>query len=223
MGTRVAIERHQTLRATIDWSYEFLSEPERQLLVRLSVFAGGFTLEAVEAVCAGEPIEVDDVLDLLATLVARSLVVAATTGADTRYRLLETIRQYGEERLAEAGETDTLRARHADHYIEFAGIAHRGIIGPGQKEWGARLAAEHDNLLTAMAFALDTEDLDRAMGLLRADLRLGSPDRQSGGLRPGRGLGAPRCGRASGIGPRSHGPRLSGIGDRRLWPGARAH
>jgi predicted ATPase/class 3 adenylate cyclase len=165
-GDRVAIERHQTLRATIDWSYDLLTPPERQLLIRLSVFAGGFTIEAAEAVCSGDPIEEDDVLDLLATLVARSLVVATATGPDTRYRLLETIRQYGEERLAEAGETDTRRARHADYYIEFAGVAYRGISGPGQKEWGARLASEHDNLLAAMALALDTQDVDRAMGLL---------------------------------------------------------
>jgi len=167
-GDRVAIERHQTLRATIDWSFDLLTESERQLLVRLSVFAGGFTLEAAEAVCAGELIEVDDVLELLATLMARSLVVATATGADTRYRLLETIRQYGEERLAGSGETDTLRARHADYYIEFGAVAYRGIVGPGQKEWGARLASEHDNLLAAMAFALDTQDVDRAMGLLWA-------------------------------------------------------
>jgi predicted ATPase len=167
-GDRVAIERHQTLRATIDWSYDLLTEPEQQLLLRLSVFVGGFTLEAAEAVCAGEPIEVDNVLDLLAALVARSLVVATATGTDTRYRLLETIRQYGEERLAEAGETDTLRARHADHYIEFAGVACRGIWGPKQLDWGARLAREHDNLLAAMAFALDTQDVERAMGLLCA-------------------------------------------------------
>jgi len=167
-GDRVAIERHQTLRATIDWSYELLSDPERQLLIRLSVLAGGFTLEAAEAVCAGQLIEVDDVLDLLATLVARSLVVATPTGAETRYRLLETIRQYGEERLAEAGETDPLRARHADYYIEFAGGIHRAMYGPKQLEVLARLAQEHDNLLAAMAFALDTQDVDRAMGLLCA-------------------------------------------------------
>jgi predicted ATPase/class 3 adenylate cyclase len=167
-GDRVAIERHQTLRATIDWSYELLSDAEQRLLTRLSVFAGGFTLEAAEAVCAGGPIEFDDVLDLLASLVARSLVVAVATGTETRYRLLETIRQYGEERLAEAGEVDALRARHADHYIEFAGMAYRGMYGSKQLEWGTRFASEHDNLLAAMAFALDAQDVERAMGLLSA-------------------------------------------------------
>ncbi len=116
---------------------------------------------------SGDPIETDDVFDLLANLVARSLV-AAETANETRYRLLETIRQYGEERLAEAGDTDTLRARHADHYAEFAGSATRGIYGPGQLEWGARLARELNNLFAAMGFALDTGDVDRAIALLCA-------------------------------------------------------
>ena len=107
-GGRVAIERHQTLRATIDWSYDLCSEAERYLLARLAVFFGGCTLDAVEGVCAGDPIEADDVLVVLSSLVARSLVVADDTGVDTRYRLLETIRQYGEERLVEADDIDRL-------------------------------------------------------------------------------------------------------------------
>jgi predicted ATPase len=165
-GERVAIERHQTLRATIDWSYDLLDESEQRLLDRLSVFAGGCTLDAVEAVCAGDPIDRDDGFDLLANLVARSLVDADDTGLDTRYRLLETIRQYGEERLAEHGETDALRARHCDHYTELAGLVQAHSWGPGQVEWGARLAREHDNLLAAMAFALDIQDVERALELL---------------------------------------------------------
>jgi hypothetical protein len=166
-GDRDAIERHQTLRATIDWSYDLLTEPEQRLLDRLSVFAGGCTLDAAEAVCAGVSIDVDDVYDLLANLVARSLVVVDDTGPDTRYRLLETIRQYGEERLAEHQETDTLRTRHCDWYREFASVVQGHSFGPGQIEWGARLARDHDNLLAAMAFALATRDLERAMWLLR--------------------------------------------------------
>jgi predicted ATPase len=165
-GGRVAIERQRTLRATIDWSYDLLGEPERRLLDRLAVFAGGFTLAAAEAVCAGAPIDVEDVFDLLAGLVARSLVDASTSGATTRYRLLETIRQYGEERLTEAGESDGLRARHADHFIDFAATATPNMFGPGQLEWGARLAGERDNFQAAMAFALDSDDVERAMGLL---------------------------------------------------------
>jgi predicted ATPase len=164
-GERVAIERHQTLQATIDWSYDLLSDPEKRLLARLSVFAGGCTLEAAEAVCGRDPIEVDEVLDLLVGLVARSLVVADDGGPDTRYRLLETIRQYGEERLAEVSETEPCRVRHARYYGELVGEVDRHIYGPGQREWGVRLAREHDNLILAMAYALDRQDVELALGL----------------------------------------------------------
>jgi predicted ATPase/class 3 adenylate cyclase len=164
-GRRRAVERHQTLRAAIDWSYDLLSEPERRLLARLAVFAGGCTLEAAEAVCSDDPIAAHEVFELLASLVARSLVVADDTGPETRYRLLETIRQYGEERLAEAGDTDRLRRRHAEYFIEFVRVVRGHVFGPAQIEWAARLAREHDNLLTAMAFALDIHDGDLAFGL----------------------------------------------------------
>ncbi len=103
-GRRGTLPHHQTLRATIDWSYQLLAEPEQRLLARLAVFAGGCTLEAAETVCGGEGIDPDTVFELLARLVARSLVVTEEHGPETRYRLLETIRQYGEERLDEAGE-----------------------------------------------------------------------------------------------------------------------
>jgi hypothetical protein len=165
-GGRMGIERQRTLRATIDWSYDLLDTPERRLLDRLAVFAGGFTLEAAEAVCAGDQIDVEDVFDLLAGLVARSLVDATASGATTRFRLLETIRQYAEERLAAAGETDGLRARHLDYFIDFAAAATPSLYGPGQPEWAARLARERDNFQAAMAFALAHDDVDRAMGLL---------------------------------------------------------
>ena len=164
-GDRVAIERHQTLRATIDWSYDLLSEPEQRLLVRLAVFAGGFTLDSAEAVCSGGPIDADRVVDLLVRLVSHHLVVADDAGDATRYRLLETIRQYGEERLAEHSETDALRTRHCDHYTDFARTVSEGVFGPRQLDCAARLAREHANLVTAMAFALATADLERAMRL----------------------------------------------------------
>ena len=112
-GRRGAAERHQTLRATIDWSFRLLAGPEQALLARLAVFAGGATLEAAEVVCGGEGIDPDAVFELLAALVARSLVVAGEYGLETRYRLLETIRQYGEGRLEVAGEAERWRARHA--------------------------------------------------------------------------------------------------------------
>ena len=118
-GRRGAVKRQQTLRATIDWSYDLLDDTQRRLLARLSIFAGGCTREATEAVCAGEPIEARAVFGLLGELVARYLVVAERDGLETRYRLSETIREYGEERLVEHGETDGLRDRHARYYAEF--------------------------------------------------------------------------------------------------------
>ena len=121
VGRRGAAARHQTLRATIDWSFQLLSGPEQALLARLAVFAGGCTLQAAEAVCGGDGIDPDAVFELLASLVARSLVVAEESGPGTRYRLLETIRQYGEQRLNAAGETGRWRARHAGYYAASSG------------------------------------------------------------------------------------------------------
>jgi len=165
-GRRGAVERHQTLRATIDWSYELLTEPQQRLLARLSVFAGGCTLEEVEDVCAGAPVEAGVVWELIATLVARSLVVAEDHGDVTRYRLLETIRQYGEERLDAHGETAELRDRHARCYAAlFATLFPSWLIGYAL-EGLRRLAAEQDNAARAMQWALDTGDVDLALAIL---------------------------------------------------------
>jgi predicted ATPase/class 3 adenylate cyclase/DNA-binding winged helix-turn-helix (wHTH) protein len=165
-GRRGAVERHQTLRAAIDWSYELLSEPEQRLLARLAVFAGGCTLDAVEAVCGGDGIDPDLVFECLAGLVAGSLVVAEEHGSQTRYRLLETIRQYGEERLGDAGEADTLRARHAGHYAAFAEQAFGYLHGSDHVAWAGRLSAEDDNLLAAWSWAIDADDIDTAFRIL---------------------------------------------------------
>ncbi len=166
-GRRGAVERHQTLRAAIDWSYELCSEPERRLLARLTVFSGGCTLEAAEAVCAGEAIATDEVFALLATLVARSLVVAEDTDVgDLRYRLLETIRQYGEDRLEEHGEVETLRARHAEFFTTYVESVRDQILGPEQIAVGRRLAAELENLRASMNYAIDSENVDLALRLL---------------------------------------------------------
>ncbi len=167
-GRRRAVQRHQTLRAAIDWSYDLCSEPERRLLARMSMFAGGATRDAVEGVCAGDPIDGRQVLSLLGALVAQSLVVAQRDDPDTRYRLLETIREYGEERLAEHDETETLRSRHAAYYRDFAGVIHDEWRGPHQVEAGRRFAAEHENLLSAMGFAVDRGDVDLALELMTA-------------------------------------------------------
>jgi predicted ATPase/class 3 adenylate cyclase len=166
-GRRRAVQRHQTLRAAIDWSYELLTEAERRLLARLAVFAGGGTHDAAEVVCAGAPIEARRMFDLLTSLVARSLVVADRDRPETRYRLLETIREYGEERLAQHDETEGLRARHADYYADFASLVSEEILGPHQIEAGRRLLAEQDNLLTAMNYAIDTDNAELALRLLR--------------------------------------------------------
>ena len=107
-GRRGAVERHATLRAAIDWSYELLNSSEQRLLARMAVFPGASALEAVEEICSGDPVERDDVMDLVTALVSRSLVVAEDSDLGTRFRLLETIRQYGEERLAEWSETESL-------------------------------------------------------------------------------------------------------------------
>jgi predicted ATPase len=166
-GRRRAVERHQTLRAAIDWSYELLSEPERRLLARLSVFAGGCTLEAIESVCAGEPVQSQAVFELVAGLVAKSLVVADDHGVATRYRLLETIRQYGEERLDQHDEIAVWRAAHAEYYYRLGLAWQEQLEGPQQIEAGHRLAAEQENVLAAFNHAIDTDNADLALRLVR--------------------------------------------------------
>jgi predicted ATPase/class 3 adenylate cyclase len=164
-GRRGGIERHQTLRATIDWSYELLTEAHQRLLARLAVFAGGCTREGAEAICSGDPIAETAARALLRDLVAGSLVVAERGGPDTRYRLLETIRAYGEERLAEHHETRLVRDRHANYYLERCRALMAVLAGPDQIEWAKRLEAEHENLLAAMNHAIDTRNLDIAVSL----------------------------------------------------------
>ena len=146
-GDRTALPRQQTLRACIDWSYDLLSEPERALFRRLAVFAGGWTLEAAEAVGAGDAIEKTDVLDLLTHLVDKSLVALDADG--DRYSLLETVREYAEERLDAAGEGHAVRTRHLDFYLALAEKARPELVGPHQAMWLARLDLERENLLSA--------------------------------------------------------------------------
>jgi predicted ATPase/class 3 adenylate cyclase len=165
-GRRRAVERHQTLRAVIDWSYELLTEADRRLLARLSVFAGGCTLEAIEAVCVGQPVHSGAVFDLVAGLVAKSLMVATDEGPATPYRLTETIRQYGEERLDQHGETESRRAAHAEYYYSLGLAIQEDLEGPDQMEAGRRLEAERENLLAATNYAIDTDNADLAMRLV---------------------------------------------------------
>ena len=156
---RSASERHQTLRGAIDWSYELLPETERAVFRCLGVFVGDFTLEAAEAVAG-------DVWDVLGHLVACSLVEADSDEVDTRYRLLETIRQYALERLTEFGETDDARAKHAHHYLAFTQREVPGLVTADEVEATLRIDRELDNIKAALEWAIDAGDLDVALGFV---------------------------------------------------------
>jgi predicted ATPase/DNA-binding SARP family transcriptional activator/DNA-binding CsgD family transcriptional regulator len=172
-GSRTATPRQRTLRGALDWGYELLEEPEKRLFRRVSVFAGGWTLEAAEAVGAGEGIEEDDILDLISRLVEKSLVVAgATPGGDLRYRMLEPVRQYGRERLEAAAETaagpdqmEAARRRHAAWYLALAEEAEPKLVGAEQAGWLDRLETEHDNLRAALEWFLATDPGEVEKGL----------------------------------------------------------
>jgi predicted ATPase/class 3 adenylate cyclase len=166
---RGAVERHQTLRATIDWSYRLLDASERLLFDRLSVFAGTFDLAAVEAVCGvGEDLDPLDVLDGLSALVDKSLVVTDHQARPARYRLLETLRQYGAERLDERAETDLLRSRHLAHYVDVAEQARDAFQGDDPHGGVARFDANWDNLRAALGWAVATDDASTAEKLVVA-------------------------------------------------------
>jgi predicted ATPase/class 3 adenylate cyclase len=152
-GSRTALPRQQTLRSLIDWSHDQLNLTERVLFTRLSVFAGGFTLQAAERICSGEGVDEGDVLDLLTSLVDKSLVMAESRDATMRYRLLETIRQYARERLLEGGGGPGLRDRHLDFFLSLARQAAPQLTGPDQRAWFERLETEYDNLRAALTWA----------------------------------------------------------------------
>lgn len=169
-GSRNAPTRQQTLEATLDWSFSLLSEPEQKVLSRLSVFAGGWTLEAAEAVCAGHGREARDVLDQLTQLANKSLVVVERVpGQETRFRLLETIRQYARDKMQAAGEAGEVQRRHRDWYMNLAGQAESELKGPKQSAWIERLERDHDNLRAALAWSLEND----AVGALQLADRLG--------------------------------------------------
>jgi predicted ATPase/class 3 adenylate cyclase len=160
-GSRTALERQQTLRATVGWSYSLLTGAEQVLLARLSVFAGGFGLDAAEVVCGSGRIDVLDVADLLGSLVDKSLVVAEPGGGTLRYRLLETIRLFAAERLVEAGddgEAAATAAAHCAHFLAAAEAAAPYLTGPEQGSWLARLEADQANLRRAAQHAADRPD-----------------------------------------------------------------
>jgi predicted ATPase len=148
-GSRTALPRQQTLRALIDWSHEILSEEERALFRRLSVFVGGWTFEAAEAICGDLPM-----LDLLTQLVNKSLVMADDQGNEKRYRFLETIRQYARDKLLEAGEAEQMRNSHMEFFLQLAELAGPRLDTEEVMEWIARLEAEYDNFRAAFEWAL---------------------------------------------------------------------
>jgi predicted ATPase len=167
-GNRTALPRQQTLRSAIDWSYDLLNDSERVLLRRLSVFAGGWTLESAEAVCAGEGIESGDVLDLLTRLVDKSLVVPDDKAAEPRYRMLETIRQYSREKLVEADEVEQIGDRHLTFFTRLAEWWGPRFLGPDQVHWYAKADVELDNLRAALEHSLSPMRVGDGMRMGRA-------------------------------------------------------
>jgi predicted ATPase/DNA-binding CsgD family transcriptional regulator len=168
-GSRTALPRQQTLRGTIDWSHSLLSEPERLLLRRLSVFAGGWTLEAAEAICTDYGIASQEILDLLTHLVDKSLVLPDGQAAETRYHMLETIRQYAREKLLEAQESERLRDQHLEYFVNLAERTEPILYTLQRLEWMPRLESEHDNWRAALEWACerDVETARWLAGLLR--------------------------------------------------------
>jgi len=163
-GSRTAVRRQQTLRASVDWSHALLTESERILFRRLAVFLGGFDLDAAQAVAGSGGLERYQVLDQLTLLVDKSLVVAESTGGRTRYRLLETVRQYALEKLGESGEANVIRERHCDHYSSMAAL----LDTPARTDYERLVESaeiEMDNLRGALGWSLENSDVERALAL----------------------------------------------------------
>ncbi len=167
-GSRTALPRQQTLRAMIDWSYDLLPEPERVLLRRLSVFAGGCTLDAAEDVCGGNGIEKQDVLDLLTRLFDKSLVVFDESGEEARYRLLETIRQYARDKLLESGEGEMIRTGHLRYFLKLAEDAGPQLYRSEQLQWLNRLDSEFDNMRVALEWSLGSGSIETGLRIVGA-------------------------------------------------------
>jgi predicted ATPase len=165
-GSRAALERQQTLRRTIDWSYDLLSPPEREALLRLSVFAGGCDIPAAEGVLSGGTIAPFEVVDVLGQVVDKSLLSVDDYRGRARYRMLETIRQYAQERLDDSGTAPLVRRAHAEYYPALAESAGPHLRGGGQLAWSQDLAVEIGNLRTALDWAVEQEAVDHALRLV---------------------------------------------------------
>jgi predicted ATPase len=163
-GSRTAVRRQQTLRASVDWSHGLLTEPERVLFRRLAAFLGGFDLDAAQTVAGSGDVERFQVLDQLSLLVDKSLVVAENANGRTRYRLLETVRQYALEKLAESGEADAVRARHRDYYTSLAAL----LDAPAHRDYEQRVEqaeTEIDNLRAAFGWSRENSDVELTLAL----------------------------------------------------------
>ena len=164
-GARTALPRQQTLRAVVDWSYDLLFEDERRLFARLSVFAGGCDLEAAEAVCADDQVPTAEILDVLSRLVEKSLASASDASGVGRFSQLQTLWQYGRDRLIEAGEVDTTCARHGAYYRQMAEKAQDGLRGALGPIWRERLTSDLGNLRAALDWFIAGENADAALSL----------------------------------------------------------
>ncbi|WP_420716101.1 LuxR C-terminal-related transcriptional regulator [Mycobacterium sp. 94-17] len=161
-GSRTAVRRQQTLRASVDWSHALLTDTERILFRRLAVFLGGFDLDAAQAVTGADGVQRHQVLDQLSLLVDKSLVIAENTSGTTRYRLLETVRQYALEKLGESGEADAVRCRHCDYYASMAALLDVHSANDHERRL-QQAETEMDNLRGAFGWSLDNSDIDRAL------------------------------------------------------------
>jgi predicted ATPase/DNA-binding CsgD family transcriptional regulator len=180
-GARTAVRRQQTLRASVDWSHALLTEPERVLFRRLAAFLGGFDLDAAQAVAGGGDVQRYQVLDQLSLLIDKSLVVADDSRGRTRYRLLETVRQYALERLGESGEADAVRSRHRDYYTAIAAV----LDAPAGGDYERRIEQaeiEIDNLRAAFAWSRENSDVELALALASSLQPLWHPRRIREGL-----------------------------------------
>ena len=164
-GSRIAPSRQQTLRATLDWSYELLTEPERELFRQLSVFVGGFTLEALESVALLDPNQ--SILDALSRLVDKSLLLVEQQD-QPRYRFLEPIRQYARDKLNETGESNLIQDRHLNYYLRVAEEAEPYLFGVWQHNWKNRLEWDHDNLRVALGWSLESNQIEAGLKMAGA-------------------------------------------------------
>jgi predicted ATPase/DNA-binding CsgD family transcriptional regulator len=168
-GGRTVEPRQRTLKGALDWSHGLLSEPEKILFRRLSVFAGGWTLKTAETVAPGEGVAEGEILDLLFGLVDKSLVLAEEhEGVGVRYRMLEPVKQYAKEKLEESDESGTVRRQHADFFLALAERARPQLRGPEDRKWLERLEREHDNMRAALSFALESEEVELALRMTGA-------------------------------------------------------